>query len=41
MKLPLLLIFSLAVALPVGTSITVDEKTVKAKRQEAQKLRQQ
>lgn len=41
MKLPLLLIISLAVALPVGTSIAVDEKTVKAKRQEAQKLRQQ
>ena len=41
MKLPLLLIISLAVTLPVGTSIAVDEKTVKAKRQEAQKLRQQ
>jgi len=41
MKLPLLLILSLAVALPVSTSIAVDDKTVKAKRQEAQKLRQQ
>jgi hypothetical protein len=32
---------SLAVVLPVGTSVAVDDKSVKAERQETQKLRQQ
>lgn len=41
MKLPLVLMISLAVALPVSTSVAVDDKTIKAERQEAQKLRQQ
>lgn len=41
MKLPLLLMISLAVALPAGTSFGADDKTVRAERQKAQKLRQQ
>ena len=41
MKLPLLLMISLAVALPSGTSFGADDKTVRAERQKAQKLRQQ
>ena len=41
MKLPLLLMISLAVALPAGTSFGADDKAVRAERQKAQKLRQQ
>ena len=41
MKLPLLLIISLAVALAGGTSFGADDKTIRAERQKAQKLRQQ
>jgi len=41
MKLLLVMMISLAVALPVGTSVAVDDKSIKVKRQEAQKLRQQ
>ena len=40
-KLLLIIMISLAVVLPVGTSVAVDDKSVKAERQEAQKLRQQ
>ncbi len=41
MKLLLIIMISLAVVLPVGTSVAVDDKSVKAERQETQKLRQQ
>jgi len=41
MKLLLVMMISLAVVLPVGTSVAVDDKSVKAERREAQKLRQQ
>ena len=41
MKFPLLLLISLAVALPASTSYAADDKTVKAERQKAQQLRQQ
>ena len=41
MKIPLLLMLSLAFALPVSTSFAADDKTVKAERHKAQKLRQQ
>jgi len=41
MKLLLIIMILLAVVLPVGTSVAVDDKSVKAERQETQKLRQQ
>ena len=41
MKLPLLLMISLTVGLPAGTSFGADDKTVRTERQKAQKLRQQ
>ena len=41
MKIPLLLMISLTVALPFSTSFSADDKTVRAERQNAQKLRQQ
>jgi hypothetical protein len=41
MKLPLVLMISLFVALPVNTSFAVDDKTTKTQRKEAQKTRQQ
>jgi len=41
MKLLLVMMLSLAAVLPIGTSIAVDDKSVKTERREAQKLRQQ
>ena len=41
MKMPLLLLISLTVALPTSTLFAADDKTVRAERQKAQKLRQQ
>lgn len=41
MKMPLLLLISLTVALPTSTSFAADDKTLRAERQKAQKLRQQ
>ena len=41
MKLLPVMMISLAAVLPIGTSVAVDDKSVKAERQEAQKFRQQ
>lgn len=41
MKMPLLLLISLTVALPTSTLFAADDKTIRAERQKAQKLRQQ